>query len=98
MKPAESNVQQGAFIVRLRRVHQRWLPVPGSMTAISVTSVNVLDNPSKATNPLQFEIQYECLFPLEDGESSVGGHRLPTANCTGNKQICADCRGGPYVV
>lgn len=38
------------------------------MTAISVTSVTVLDNPSKATNPLQFEIQYECLFPLEDGE------------------------------
>lgn len=36
------------------------------MTAISVTSVGVLDNPSKATNPLQFEIQYECLFPLED--------------------------------
>lgn len=38
------------------------------MAAISVTSVTVLDNPSKATNPLQFEIQYECLFPLEDGE------------------------------
>ncbi|GAB4815579.1 hypothetical protein N2152v2_002625 [Parachlorella kessleri] len=64
---AESSVQQGAFTARLRRgVHQESSLLPGSMTAISVTSVNVLDNPSKATNPLQFEIQYECLFPLED--------------------------------
>lgn len=38
------------------------------MTAISVTSVNVLDNPTKITNPLQFEIQYECLYDLQDGE------------------------------
>lgn len=38
------------------------------MTAISVTSVNVLDNPTKITNPLQFEIQYECLYDLQDGK------------------------------
>lgn len=37
------------------------------MTAINVTSVNVLDNPSKVTNPLQFEIQYDCLYDLADG-------------------------------
>lgn len=37
------------------------------MTAISVTSVHVLDNPTKITNPLQFEIQYECLYDLQDG-------------------------------
>lgn len=37
------------------------------MTAINVTSVNVLDNPSKVTNPLQFEIQYDCLYDLSDG-------------------------------
>lgn len=36
------------------------------MTAINVTSVNVLDNPSKVTNPLQFEIQYDCLYDLSD--------------------------------
>lgn len=41
------------------------------MTAISVTSVNVLDNPSKVTNPLQFEIQYECMFDLADGEAGA---------------------------
>lgn len=38
------------------------------MTAINVTSVNVLDNPSDVTNPLQFEIQYDCLYDLADGE------------------------------
>eukprot|EP00887_Chlorella_sp_A99_P003412 scaffold7.g3412.t1 len=36
------------------------------MTAISVTSVVVLDNPSLVSNPLQFEIQYECLYDLQD--------------------------------
>jgi hypothetical protein len=38
------------------------------MSAISVTSVNVLDNPTQATNPLQLEIQYECLYDIDDGE------------------------------
>ncbi|KAK3287801.1 ASF1 anti-silencing function 1 [Cymbomonas tetramitiformis] len=33
------------------------------MSAVQVTSVNVLDNPSLFTNPLQFEIQYECVLP-----------------------------------
>lgn len=37
------------------------------MTAITVTSVTVLDNPSLVSNPLQFEIQYECLYDLADG-------------------------------
>jgi histone chaperone ASF1 len=41
------------------------------MTAINVTSVNVLDNPSDVTNPLQFEIQYDCLYDLADGESII---------------------------
>jgi ASF1 like histone chaperone len=36
--------------------------------AISVTSVEVLDNPTSFTNPLQFEIQYECLYQLNNGE------------------------------
>eukprot|EP00884_Botryococcus_braunii_P003702 jgi/Botrbrau1/13332/Bobra.0334s0008.1 len=36
------------------------------MAAISVTSVVVLDNPAPFTNPLQFEIQYECSYPLEE--------------------------------
>ncbi|KAL3153177.1 ASF1 anti-silencing function 1 [Trebouxia sp. C0009 RCD-2024] len=35
------------------------------MSAINITSVNVLDNPSYFINPLQLEIQYECLYPLQ---------------------------------
>lgn len=34
------------------------------MSAINVTSVEVLDNPTNFANPLQFEIQYECLYQL----------------------------------
>ena len=34
------------------------------MSAINVTSVQVLDNPQYFMNPLQFEIQYECLQNL----------------------------------
>lgn len=37
------------------------------MSAINVTSVEVLDNPTNFANPLQFEIQYECLYQLEHG-------------------------------
>mmetsp|Transcript_13070 Transcript_13070/g.15773 ORF Transcript_13070/g.15773 Transcript_13070/m.15773 type:complete len:234 (-) Transcript_13070:899-1600(-) len=36
------------------------------MSAVNVTHVNVLDNPSRFTNPIQFEIQYECLFNLQE--------------------------------
>lgn len=36
------------------------------MSAVNVTQVAVLDNPSRFTNPLQFEIQYECLFNLQE--------------------------------
>ena len=36
------------------------------MAAISVTSVAVLDNPSLFTNPLQFEVSYECLYDLNE--------------------------------
>ncbi len=38
------------------------------MSAINIASVNVLDNPTLFQNPLQLEIQYECLYPLQHGE------------------------------
>ena len=38
------------------------------MTAINITAVNVLDNPTLFVNPFQFEIQYECLQDLQHGE------------------------------
>jgi len=37
------------------------------MSAINVTSVQVLDNPQFFSSPLQFEIQYECLQDLRHG-------------------------------
>lgn len=36
------------------------------MSAVNVTNVAVLDNPSMFLNPFQFEISYECLLPLND--------------------------------
>ena len=41
------------------------------MSAINIISVNVLDNPSYFQNPLQLEIQYECLYPLQHGKLCV---------------------------
>ncbi len=41
------------------------------MSAINVTSVEVLDNPTHFANPLQFEIQYECLYQLQHGEKGT---------------------------
>eukprot|EP00892_Ulva_mutabilis_P002758 jgi/Ulvmu1/12483/UM009_0136.1 len=36
------------------------------MSAVNITSVNVLDNPAPFLNPLQFEIHYECLADLAE--------------------------------
>lgn len=35
---------------------------------MNVTSVNILNNPGHFTQPLQFEIQYECNTNLQHGE------------------------------
>lgn len=37
------------------------------MSAVNITNVTVLDNPTAFLSPFQFEISYECLVPLEDG-------------------------------
>lgn len=36
------------------------------MSAVNITNVTVLDNPSAFLNPFQFEISYECLIPLKE--------------------------------
>jgi histone chaperone ASF1 len=36
------------------------------MSAVNILDVKVLDNPAAYTNPLQFEIEYECLQELKD--------------------------------
>jgi len=39
------------------------------MSLVNVANMIVLDNPAPFGNPLQFEITFECLQPLEDGTS-----------------------------
>ena len=46
------------------------------MACVNVTSVNVLDNPSRFVNPFQFEISFECIHPLKEGSP----HATPTRN------------------
>lgn len=48
----------------------RGCPLPeaaAAMSAVNITNVAVLDNPTAFLNPFQFEISYECLVPLDDG-------------------------------
>lgn len=37
------------------------------MSAVNITNVTVLDNPASFLAPFQFEISYECLAALKDG-------------------------------
>ncbi|WVZ99530.1 hypothetical protein U9M48_044809 [Paspalum notatum var. saurae] len=41
-------------------------PAAAAMSAVNITNVAVLDNPTAFLNPFQFEISYECLVPLDD--------------------------------
>lgn len=41
------------------------------MSAVNITNVAVLDNPSPFSTPLQFEISYECLSALKYGIPSI---------------------------
>ncbi|CAL5326033.1 unnamed protein product [Camellia sinensis] len=38
------------------------------MSAVNITNVTVLGNPSSFLTPFQFEISYECVTPLKDGK------------------------------
>lgn len=40
----------------------------GGMAAVNVTNVAILNNPTNFNQPLQFEIQYECVSNLADGK------------------------------
>jgi histone chaperone ASF1 len=39
------------------------------MALVNVTNVIVMDNPTKFTNPFQFEVTFECLQELQDGKN-----------------------------
>jgi hypothetical protein len=50
------------------------------MSLVSITDVQVLDNPSTFLNPFQFEITFECIRDLREGTSLAHTHSpLPTA-------------------
>lgn len=40
------------------------------MSAVNITNVTVLDNPASFLTPFQFEISYECVSPLKEGNFS----------------------------
>ena len=37
------------------------------MSLINVTNVVVLDNPTSFSNPFQFQVTFECIQELQDG-------------------------------
>lgn len=37
------------------------------MSTVNIANVTVLDNPAPFLSPFQFEISYECVTPLKDG-------------------------------
>lgn len=38
-----------------------------TMSTVNIANVTVLDNPAPFLSPFQFEISYECVTPLKDG-------------------------------
>ena len=38
------------------------------MSIVNIINVQVLDNPTRFTNPFQFEITFECTSTLQDGK------------------------------
>lgn len=41
------------------------------MSKVNICNVVVLDNPSPFLNPIQFELTFDCLEDLTDGELEV---------------------------
>lgn len=37
------------------------------MSVVSITHIQVLDNPTRFSNPFQFEITFECISELKEG-------------------------------
>jgi len=51
------------------------------MSAVNITNVAVLDNPTAFLNPFQFEISYECLVSLDDGTDRLPYFFLGPPSC-----------------
>lgn len=72
---------------------------------MNITAVDVLDNPTLFTNPMQFEIQYECLHELQHGARLLMANnvnagctawlQMPQRLCLGTKSCNSDWLGSP---
>ena len=47
--------------------YQALLPHTYTMALVNLTNIVVLDNPTSSTNPITFEVTFECVQELEDG-------------------------------
>ena len=65
-----------------------WKGALPAMSAINVTSVEVLDNPTHFANPLQFEIQYECLYQLQHGAGTPPQSVQPCMRAQQSEHSC----------
>jgi len=72
------------------------LPEAAAMSAVNITNVAVLDNPTAFLNPFQFEISYECLVPLDDGTDPPPPFSVPATR--GGGLGFHACRDRPFSV
>ncbi|KAF9954655.1 Histone chaperone asf1 [Mortierella alpina] len=67
------------------------------MSIVSITQVNVLDNPTHFANPYQFEITFECIAPLAaDLEWKI--IYVGSANSNAHDQVLESIMVGPVPV
>ncbi|KAF9288350.1 Histone chaperone asf1 [Mortierella alpina] len=67
------------------------------MSIVSITHVNVLDNPTHFANPYQFEITFECIAPLAaDLEWKI--IYVGSANSNAHDQVLESIMVGPIPV
>ncbi|RUP44819.1 hypothetical protein BC936DRAFT_148972 [Jimgerdemannia flammicorona] len=46
------------------------------MALVNITNIQVIDNPSLFSSPFQFEITFECIAELKDGECLTEWRRV----------------------
>ncbi|KAF9997841.1 Histone chaperone asf1 [Entomortierella chlamydospora] len=67
------------------------------MSIVSITQINVLDNPTHFANPYQFEITFECIAPLAaDLEWKI--IYVGSANSNAHDQVLESIMVGPVPV
>ena len=51
------------------------------MALVSISNVEILDNPAPFTNPFQFEITFECVAELKGGTCHLSSFFFSKKNC-----------------